>query len=59
MIEYTEKTDIWSIGVILYNLLTKKKPFYGKSYEELLYNLVHKKIDFSLENFLNYSTSLI
>jgi calcium-dependent protein kinase len=32
---YTEKCDIWSIGVILYILLTKFPPFNGKNDEEI------------------------
>lgn len=32
---YTEKVDIWSIGVIAYNLLTGKYPFSGSSLSQL------------------------
>ena len=37
---YTEKCDIWSIGVILYMLLSGKPPFYGRNNEEI-YTAVH------------------
>ena len=34
--EYNEKCDIWSIGVILYILLSGKPPFTGKNDKEIL-----------------------
>ena len=33
---YTEKCDLWSIGVILYIMLSGKPPFAGKNDDEIL-----------------------
>lgn len=34
-VNYNEKCDIWSIGVIMYILLTGEPPFYGDSDDEI------------------------
>ena len=40
---YTCKSDIWSIGCILYILITKRFPFIGKTKKELFTNITKKK----------------
>ena len=40
---YNEKSDIWSIGVILYKSLTKKYPFDGKIDNEIINNITEKE----------------
>lgn len=40
---YTFKTDIWSVGVILYVLMTGKYPYTGQDQEEVFYNIKNKE----------------
>ena len=44
--KYDKKADLWSLGVIFYELLTGKTPFMAKNHAELLENIETKKIYF-------------
>ena len=41
-----EKSDVWSIGVLMYFLLTGKLLFDGKSEEEIINAIKLGKVDF-------------
>ena len=47
--EYNYKSDLWSIGIILYRLKFGKPPFFGVT-EEALINNINSKINLPLEN---------
>jgi serine/threonine protein kinase len=40
---YSKKSDIWSLGVILYELCTHKYPYYGNNMEELSAKILKEK----------------
>lgn len=42
---YSKKADMWSLGVILYELLTLRRPFKGPSQREIMQQVLHGKYD--------------
>lgn len=42
---YDEKADMWSVGVILYELITLKKPFEGQSIESVFMAIMEKEFE--------------
>lgn len=42
---YDVKADVWSLGVIVYELITLKKPFEGTDFHELFQAIIHQPLD--------------
>lgn len=53
--EYSEKSDIWSAGVILYYLLTQRSPFPKGSRSMIIDAITNGNVDFSNSNFTGLS----
>jgi len=45
-IGYTEKADIWSLGAIIYELITGQVPFHTEYEKDFLRKIKAEKIDF-------------
>ena len=55
--KYNAKCDIWSIGVIMYEMLFGKKLFTGNNYNEVINCIKTKKIEFEINNINNSDLS--
>lgn len=38
---YSKKTEMWALGVVLYEVMALRRPFGGKNMEELIENIIH------------------
>ncbi len=41
--EVDTRSDLWSIGVILYEMLAEKTPFSGETITDILANIIYKE----------------
>lgn len=41
---YTEKTDIWASGILLYKVIVGKTPFESEYHKETLSNILNKDL---------------
>lgn len=56
--EYNEKCDVWSVGVILYEMMTLKEPFISEDAEEAKFKICTMDYDHDLILNSNYSSDL-
>ena len=53
--QYDSKCDLWSLGMVMYNLMTQKFPFSGMSDREIINNIQKVQINFHCPELLRFS----
>jgi serine/threonine protein kinase len=43
-VNYNENVDIWSLGILLYEMIYGNTPFNAKTHEEIMYRIKNKEI---------------
>ncbi len=54
---YTDKTDVWSLGILYYQLAFGKLPYYGVTEDALYKNII--KGPLAIPNCTNFTASLL
>ena len=44
---YTSKVDLWSVGIVLYNMINGTQPFASRDIEKIKDQVLHKEINFN------------
>ncbi|KRX10021.1 Protein kinase-like domain [Pseudocohnilembus persalinus] len=55
----TNKCDIWSLGIMLFEMLNGKKPWIANTITELLYNIRNQGLTFLVDNISEQSVQLL
>ncbi|CAD8065616.1 unnamed protein product [Paramecium sonneborni] len=55
---YNEKCDVWSLGVLLFNMLIGYPPFYGRNRQELYENIQYQNLIFDRRHWRNSSDEI-